>query len=618
MPRVTKLQTVAGRIPQHFINDLLDRADIVDVIDGRVPLKKKGKNYSGLCPFHDEKTPSFSVSPDKQFFHCFGCQESGTALTFIMKYERLEFVEAVELLAKQMGLAVPREQGRGPAQPDHGLFPVLEQAERFYRGQLRAATEAIEYLKGRGLTGTIARDFGIGFAPQGWQNLSEALAKQPGAPSEEKMLTAGLLTKNDSGRVYDRFRHRIMFPIRDTRGRVIGFGGRTINAEEGPKYLNSPETPVFQKGQELYGLYEARKALRQIDRLVVVEGYMDVVALAQHGVLNAVATLGTASGEAHFRKLYRYTDEVVCCFDGDRAGRSAAWKALENALPTLNENRQLKLVFLPDGEDPDSFIRTKGREQFEAFVRNASPGLEFLLTQLSDGLDLASLDGRAKFMGLTRPYAQKLPDGILRDLFQEQVARMAGTNRRGTGFRASALDATRSATESAFSPNSGFRPNSGMPMESGVAPPRRQRRVRALPDQMIDYLIKLPQAVFSLNDTQRQALASLGADESRLLIGLVQYIMANPEADPEEILVHWQGEVGADLLLQAAQRPLQLTQAELKAGFVDCTERLLQIAAKEELTRSPDRRALDESAGPEQLKAYWSNLQRKRGQKIEE
>ncbi len=272
---------MAGRIPQSFINDLLARVDIVDVIESRMTLKKAGKNYSGLCPFHDEKTPSFSVSPDKQFFHCFGCQESGTALTFIMNFDRLEFVEAVESLAQQLGLEVPREQNRGPQRPpvDPDLYTVLEKAEQFYRQSLRGEEVAVNYLKSRGLTGEVARDFGIGYAPAGWQNLQDHLQ----GVSQKSLIEAGLAIESDKGRVYDRFRERIMFPIRDTRGRVIGFGGRTLSADEGPKYLNSPETQVFHKGAELYGLYEARRALRHIDRLIVVEGYMDVVALAQHG-----------------------------------------------------------------------------------------------------------------------------------------------------------------------------------------------------------------------------------------------------------------------------------------------------------------------------------------------
>ena len=360
---------MAGRIPQSFINDLIDRLDIVDVVGSRVQLKKAGKNYSGLCPFHDEKTPSFSVSPDKQFFHCFGCQESGTALTFIMKFDRLEFIEAIEQTAKQLGLTVPREGGGGRSHrpPDAGVLRVLDSAAQYFRGALRHAPVAIDYLKQRGLTGEIARDFGVGYAPAGWQNLSDHLNHE----SPDLLLKAGLATTNDKGRQYDRFRDRIMFPIRDTRGRVIGFGGRVLTGDDGPKYLNSPETEVFNKSQELYGLFEVRRALRQVEEVIVVEGYMDVVALAQHGVANAVATLGTASGEPHFRKLYRNTPKVVCCFDGDAAGRKAAWRALENALGVLDEHRQLYLAFLPDGEDPDSLIRKQGKKGFLQFINNA-------------------------------------------------------------------------------------------------------------------------------------------------------------------------------------------------------------------------------------------------------
>ena len=319
---------MAGRIPQSFINDLLARTDIVDVIDARVQLKKAGKNYQARCPFHDEKTPSFSVSPDKQFYHCFGCGVSGTALTFLLEHDRLEFVEAVETLARLAGMEVPREGGASrPERDNSALFAVLAKAEQVYRGALKSSGEAVSYLQARGLTGVVARDFGIGFAPDEWQTLRDSLGEDA-TVTEALLLEAGLLIRHENGRTYDRFRGRIMFPIRDTRGRVIGFGGRVLGNQDGPKYLNSPETPIFHKGRELYGLYEARQALRRIDRLIVVEGYMDVVALAQSGVANAVATLGTATTAEHFQKLYRYAAEVVCCFDGDRAGRQAAWRAL--------------------------------------------------------------------------------------------------------------------------------------------------------------------------------------------------------------------------------------------------------------------------------------------------
>ena len=539
-------KTLAGRIPQHFINDLIDRADIVGVIDERVTLKKTGKNYSGLCPFHDEKTPSFSVSPDKQFFHCFGCQESGTVLTFLMKYERLEFVEAVEMLARDMGMEVPREQGRGPVvKVDEDLYTVLEQAERFYRNQLRGASAAVDYLKGRGLTGEIARDFGIGYAPAEWHGVGEALTNE--RVSEEKLLTAGLLTKNDKGRVYDRFRDRIMFPIRDTRGRVIAFGGRILSQDGGPKYLNSPETPIFFKAQELYGLYEARKALRNIEELLVVEGYMDVVALAQNGIVNAVATLGTATGEAHFKKLYRYADRVVCCFDGDKAGRSAAWRALESALPVLNEHRQLKFAFLPDGEDPDSLIRTQGQSAFQGFIDNAVPALEFLLSRLADGLDLATLDGRAKFIGLASPYVEKITPGVLRDLVQARV--------RDLGGMAQPLQRSKPSFR---------RPN-----------PQQAQRTQELPQRMAEILLRLPSLWQELSDEQRQDL-QLHAAELGVFGVLVQLVQQHPEADSEEILVRWQGLPGFDDIQQLAQRQSLLDSAGQQKAFFEGIERMLK------------------------------------------
>lgn len=523
---------VAGLIPQSFINDLIDRVDIVDVIGGRVALKKTGKNYSGLCPFHDEKSPSFSVSPDKQFFHCFGCQESGTALTFLMKYERMEFVEAVEALAKDLGLTVPREKSsRNYVEVDQGIYQALEGAEGIYRLALRGADLAVAYLKSRGLTGITARDFGIGYAPEGWHNVSEALMAK-GATSDA-LLQAGLTIKNDNGRVYDRFRHRIMFPIRDMRGRVIGFGGRKLGDEEGPKYLNSPETPVFSKSQELYGLYEARKALRNIDRLLVVEGYMDVVALAQNGFRNAVATLGTATGEAHYRKLYRYTDEVVCCFDGDKAGRAAAWRALESALPVLNEHRQLKFVFLPDGEDPDSLVRDNGAEAFNEFLRNATPGIEYLFSKLSEGLDLQTLDGRARFMGLANPYVDKIPEGILKDLVKARVREIGGMSAPLAGSAKAPV--TRQGTSHG--------------VLAGKGSVRAQR--------LLTILLKAPSLWHQLDeDLRRQILAH--SNDMGLLGELTNFLLDRPEANVDEILIGWPQEESQQALIELAKKPLDL------------------------------------------------------------
>lgn len=526
---------MAGLIPQTFINDLIDRVDIVDVIDSRVTLKKTGKNYSGLCPFHDEKSPSFSVSPEKQFFHCFGCQESGTALTFLMKFERMEFVEAVEYLARELGLEVPREQGSKPrVQIDHGLYHALEAAQSFYKRELRGSAFAIDYFKSRGLTGTIARDFALGYAPEGWHNLSEEVAATT-TLTAKVMLEAGLTIKNDKGRVYDRFRHRAMFPIRDTRGRVIGFGGRKFGDEEGPKYLNSPETPVFQKSQELYGLYEARRALRHIDRLVVVEGYMDVIALAQHEIPYAVATLGTATGEAHYHKLYKYADEVICCFDGDKAGRSAAWRALESALPVLNEQRQLKFVFLPNGEDPDSMVRKHGREEVERIFANASPGLEFLLKRLSEGLDLDTLDGRAKFMGLATPYVDKIKPGILQDMLRSRVREISGMAAPIGGISQRITTAPRSA------------PNAS----------KARRGSEALCEKMGAILLKDLALWWALDNTLREGLVPYREDMG-LFGELIDFINRNAELTIDELLIAWPNDDTQEALIAWAKKPVAL------------------------------------------------------------
>ncbi|MEM7096805.1 MAG: DNA primase [Pseudomonadota bacterium] len=567
---------MAGRIPQSFINDLINRLDIVDVVESRVQLKKSGKNYSGLCPFHDEKTPSFTVSPDKQFFHCFGCSESGTALTFIMKYERLEFVEAVEMVASQMGLEVPREGGGGRRERvDPSLYDILSEAESFYRKALRESEPAIAYLKSRGLTGEVARDFGIGYAPDAWQGVSDALKRF----KADQLTQAGLVIENEKGRRYDRFRDRIMFPIRDTRGRVIGFGGRVMSPEQAPKYLNSPETPVFQKGNELYGLYEARRAIRQIHALIVVEGYMDVVALAQLGVANAVATLGTATGTAHFAKLYRYADEVVCCFDGDPAGRQAAWRALENALPALNEHRQLKLAFLPDGEDPDSLIRSRGKAGFSQFIDNAAPALDYLMGYLAEGIDLKSVDGKAKFSGLLQPYLEKLTSPLLLDLMRDRMSELMG------------------------------RP---VQVVQAQAPrtPRASRRQPAsagsdkISNRLLVLLLKNIRIFSELEESTRARLLE-AAPACGLFGGIVQYISENPEADIEELLVYWSDNEAYARLLAMAQENIDLDGSTQRATFLEGTERLL--ANIDAQRRREALSALKESPNVDQLRTYWGH-----------
>ncbi len=411
-------------IPNDFIQTLLSRVDIVEVIDRYVPLKKAGANYAACCPFHSEKSPSFTVSPSKQFYHCFGCGAHGTAIGFLMEHGARSFPEAVEELARDAGLEVPREERPGDAQrraEGAGLAEILRDAARFYRASLKEAPRAIAYLKGRGLTGAIAARFGVGYAPDAWQPLAAAFPSYDDTALE----TAGLVIVGDGGKRYDRFRDRIMFPIHDTRGQVIGFGGRVLDRGE-PKYLNSPETPLFSKGRELYGLYQARAAIRDSGRVVVVEGYMDVVALAQHGIDYAVATLGTATTPAHVQKLFRMTDTVVFCFDGDNAGRKAAWRALENALPVLADGKEAAFLFLPEGMDPDDYVRRRGKAAFEALLQDATPLSEFMLAEVARQHAPSTAEGRAAFVAAVRPLLAQLSAPILRAVLRRRVAELAG------------------------------------------------------------------------------------------------------------------------------------------------------------------------------------------------
>ncbi|MGD9297775.1 MAG: DNA primase, partial [Chromatiales bacterium] len=419
---------MAGRIPPEFIDQLLSRIDIVDVIEKRVPLKKAGKEFQACCPFHTEKTPSFTVSQQKQFYHCFGCGAHGSAIGFLMDYDHMDFVEAIEELARDAGLEVPREEGVSskPRQDFSKLHELLEKANRFFQQQLREhaqASRAVDYLKKRGLSGEIARDFGIGYAPPGWDNLYRHLAKKES--DIQALKAAGLVSTGDSGKTYDRFRDRIMFPIIDSRGRVAGFGGRILDGD-GPKYLNSPETPVFHKGEILYGLYDVRRSHAGKQQIIVVEGYMDVVALAQGGIRNAVATLGTATTERHLELLFRTAPRVVFCFDGDRAGRDAAWKALQTSLPSMKTGREARFLFLPEGEDPDTLVRSKGTDAFRALVENAPTLSRFLFDHLSEQVDTSTLDGRARLADMARPLIDRIPPGSLHDLMTQELSHLTG------------------------------------------------------------------------------------------------------------------------------------------------------------------------------------------------
>ena len=526
--KVHPLPVMAGRIPESFINDLLGRVDIVDVIGPRVQLKKSGRNHKGLCPFHDEKTPSFNVNEDRQSYHCFGCEAHGTAIGFLMEYDNQTFPEAIETLASMVGMEVPREAARGP-KVDTELYDVLEAAARQFQRWLRGgdAAAAVAYLKERGLSGEVARDFGIGLAPRG-NRLKTALASF----DEQKLIDAGLLgLPAAGGGSYDRFRERIVFPIRNTRGRVIGFGGR-VYGDGQPKYINSPETAVFHKARELYGLYEARRARRRLQSVVVVEGYMDVVALAQHGVTNAVATLGTAIGQSHFETLYRHVNVVVCCFDGDEAGRGAAWKAVDAAFPVLSETRQLKFVFLPEGEDPDTVVRERGQDYFRGLLDDAKPVGEYFLDHLQTGLDLDQADGRALLAELAAPHIRKLPQGALQDVLINGLSDRAGVDPSVIARNAYA----------SWEPNEGRRPVDG----------RRANERHVIGNKpLLKYVVQYPQLIDGMDTTVREELAD-PADAS-LLADVVRHLVEEPGMNTGTLIGCFVGRAGYDDLAALAE-----------------------------------------------------------------
>ncbi|HEC20132.1 MAG TPA: DNA primase [Gammaproteobacteria bacterium] len=549
---------MSGRIPTAFIDELLARVDIVDVIDSRVQLKKTGREYQACCPFHNEKTPSFTVSPDKQFYHCFGCGAHGSALGFLMEYEHLGFVEAVEELAAGAGMEVPREAGHAPQEQGHqALYAVMEQASQFYRQQLKQhpqAARARDYLKGRGLTGEVAAAFELGFAPPGWDNLGAYLLKQ--GATEAQLVQAGLVVKKDNGGHYDRFRERIMFPIRDRRGRVVAFGGRLLGKDEGPKYLNSAETPIFHKGRELYGLYQARKAERKLERLLVVEGYMDVVALAQFGVRNAVATLGTATTREHLERLFRVVPQIVFCFDGDRAGRQAAWRALENALPILGEGRELRFMFLPEGEDPDSLVRKEDKVGFEARVTAAQSFSDYFFGELCQAVDMGSIDGRARLVERTRPLLEKLPEGVFRHMMATRLAEIAKVDPAALG---GLITRGRHRTQ----------------------PPRRPVTVKGAPSTMrqaIQLLLHRPQLVACIDDwSLLQGLEQPGA---ALLLELVELLQQRPQLSCGAIVEHWRTQEKlqeAGHLAKLASQPLMLPDNGLETEFVAVVAKLAAL-----------------------------------------
>jgi len=535
-------------IPQSFIQDLLGRIDIVEVVDRHVKLKRAGANYVACCPFHSEKSPSFTVSPTKQFYHCFGCGAHGTAVGFLMEYSSMGFVEAVKDLAQSVGIKVPEEVRSEAAQrkseQGESLHEVLLRAAQHYRNQLKDAPQAIAYLKKRGLSGDIAKRFGIGYVPDEWQNLATTFSDYDGSA----LATAGLVKQKD-GKRYDVFRNRIMFPIVDVRGNVIGFGGRVLGDGE-PKYLNSPETPVFEKGRELYGLYQARRAIRDAGRVVVVEGYMDVVALAQGGVEYAVATLGTATTPLHIQKLLRQADEVVFCFDGDEAGRRAAWRALENSLAHLQDGKQLKFLFLPEGDDPDTYVRKHGKGVFETALDSAVPLSRFLMDEVTGRVDLATAEGRAKGVHEAKPLLKQIPAGGLR---LQLVRELAERCRVSPEEIAQLLE---------LGPASSTRARA-------AAPQVPRKPVTSLAHQMLRALISNPLCAGMITDAQ---LVFLDTPDLAPIRALVDAVKSSGADTPAKLFEATRGMPYSDLYQEIAASEMSSTdgvsaKAELDGAF---------------------------------------------------
>jgi len=559
---------MAGRIPQSFIDDLVNRVDIVEVIDARVPLKKAGKEYQACCPFHNEKTPSFTVSPTKQFYHCFGCGAHGTVIGFLMEFDHLEFPEAVEELAKIAGVQVPYEEGQRASpqarEQKTSLYELMASVDRFYRQQLRQhprAPTAVDYLKGRGLSGEVAARYGLGYAPPG-----NSLVSALGANLTQQLVATGMLVRKDSGDTYDRFRHRVMFPIRDGRGRVIAFGGRVIPGEDtpgggntmegaaGPKYLNSPETQLFHKGRELYGLYEVRQALRHIPRLLVVEGYMDVIALAQQGIDYAVASLGTACTAEHVQKLFRLTNDVVFCFDGDRAGREAAWRALENALPVLGGSHQIRFMFLPEGEDPDTQVRKVGKAGFEKLIDQAQSLSGFFFSNLREGISRHDLEAHRTLIERTKPYLLQLNDQGYHALLVRELA--SYTNKDEATVRH--LIGTPSTPVQRTS-----RPND---TRLGKEPPSLVRTA-------LRYLLFHPAIAQEVRDLA--TLAQIEQPGIGLLVDLLETLQSAPTLSTAALLERWRNtEEGKHLDKLAAWQPSLHDPDSLQQEFLGALARL--------------------------------------------
>ncbi len=541
---------MAGRIPDQFIDQLMSHIDIVDVVGSRIQLKKAGQNYQACCPFHNEKTPSFVVSPSKQIYKCFGCGVSGSAINFLMEYDSMEFPEVIEELAKSAGMEMPvREKGSGAPKPkvSTDLYEIMSFSSTFFQKSLRQGGDqnpAVKYLKQRGVSGEVAARFAIGYAPPGWDNLAKQLPQQ-----QKELIECGMAIAKDNGGCYDRFRERLMFPIRDRRGRIIAFGGRVLN-DELPKYLNSPETSIFHKGRELYGLYEILQNTRNPSNILVVEGYMDVVALAQYDICNAVATLGTSTSTDHVERLFKHTEEVVFCFDGDKAGRAAAWRALENTLSSLQKGRQAKFLFVDEGDDPDTMVRRIGTEQFQSLIRSAQPLSQFMFNTLLEDCDIGTIDGRSRFLEKAKPLLQKIPAGSYQDLLIDELSKLTHLK----------LGDAPKLKKLIFSDQTDSQPSA-----KGSSKPLSGDQQRSPVRSAIAFLLHQPSLAASVADPD--VYSYLETPGIGLFVDIVKFLHASPNAHMGMILEHWRNTEFGGALAKLATYDHMIPETGIEAEF---------------------------------------------------
>jgi DNA primase len=573
---------MSGLIPQHFINDLIARIDIVEVIGKRIEIKKAGKEFKAICPFHDDSNPSLTISSTKGFYHCFSCGAHGTALGFLMDYEHLGFVEAIESLSSDLGIDIPYEKNSKPPKRNNDLFVFMDKIQEHYQNNLKNNKKAIDYLKKRGINGKTAKRFNIGYAPHGWQNILDHFGQ---SNSEIKqLLSLGLIIKKDNNEHYDRFRNRIIFPIRDNRGRFIGFGGRILNQDQ-PKYLNSPETPLFHKGKELYGLYECQQAIRNIKKIVVVEGYMDVIGLAQHGVNYAVASMGTATTADHFTRLFRLTDFICFCFDGDQAGLDAAWRALENALPHIREGRQIKFVFLPNGEDPDSYIRNNSAADFEKQLKAGADLSDFLIDKIAQNIDIKSIDGKARLAEKAKPLISQIPKGIFKELIIEKLSEFIGLSPKKLKIL---------ITQNAKRNSIKFRNNK---VTYNKTAQKKNKESPSIIKKAITLVLNYPEIVKNIDDFSTNDQNKPGTE---ILKKLIDTIKEEPKINTAGLIERWRDDKEGKYLGQLAITELpENTEFDALTELKNCFLLLEKIYYKERINILIDKQSKNELSAKE-------------------